>query len=365
LKKHYIYLITAMLLALTALAGGCIAWTEDPKGNLQSVGLPGVPVWTAPKPSAQAPAPPFQVQIADAELARDETGGSAWLDELNHWRQATGLHPVAENRQLSEGCREHANYLLENARAGGASVVQAGMAMGAAMHRESPGAVGYSDQGAEAARGGRLVRGVMQTADVAFGQSNQQADIDSLLEVPFHRLSLLAPWAEVAGYGDAGQAPERVADLALRGRQARNTNAVRFPPDGAKVPFAAMRALEWPNPLTSCRDYQLPVGLPITLQLVRPENIATYSITDLTASRELASCAFDSETYDNPDPTQEAYGRRVLAAANAIILIPKDPLQIGHRYQVKIQTIAVYPWSFEVAGGGGALTPPASTSAAY
>jgi len=295
--------------------------------------------------------------MADAELARDDASGSPWLDELNYWRQASGLQPVGDNLQLNDGCRQHATYLLENARAGGVSVVSAGMAMGPAMHRESPGAVGYSDEGEEAARGGRLVLGVMQTADVAFGQQNEKADIDSLLIVPFHRMSLLAPWAEVAGYGKAGTSPQRVAAVALRGRQGRDGNlAVKFPPDGAKVPFAAMHATEWPNPLTSCRDYHLPTGLPVTLQLANQDSLGSYSITDLTAGRELATCAFDSETYDNPDPTQEAYGRRALAASRAIVVIPKDLLRTGHRYRVKIQAGAVYEWSFEVAGSGDDVT---------
>ena len=30
---------------------GCIAWTEDQNGQLKSIGLPGVPVWQAKKPS--------------------------------------------------------------------------------------------------------------------------------------------------------------------------------------------------------------------------------------------------------------------------------------------------------------------------
>lgn len=30
---------------------GCFEWSEDQNGNLKSVGLPGVPVWQAKKPS--------------------------------------------------------------------------------------------------------------------------------------------------------------------------------------------------------------------------------------------------------------------------------------------------------------------------
>ena len=309
-----------------------------------------MPVWTAQKPSPQAPLP--YAQSAAAELARDETGGSSWLDELNYWRQAAGLEPVAENVRLSDGSRLHAHYLLENARQDSGSVgsvAAAGMAMGAAMHAESPGSVDFSEHGAQAAIGGPHVNGVMQAADIAWSQRNPKADIDSLLVVPFHRLSLLAPWAEVAGYGKAGNFPDRVAALALRGRQGRDAGlTVRFPPEGSKVPFAAMESPEWPSPLTACPGYVLPVGLPITLQLVHPANLVSYSITDLTAGQKLAACAFDAETYDNPDGMQQTYAHHALAANRAIVLIPKYPLQAGHQYQVKIKAGNEYEWSFEV-----------------
>jgi len=42
----------AVMLWLCMLAG-CFEWTQDSQGNLQSVGLPGVPVWQSSK--AQAP----------------------------------------------------------------------------------------------------------------------------------------------------------------------------------------------------------------------------------------------------------------------------------------------------------------------
>lgn len=345
--KSPLWIVTSAALGLSALAAGCIAWSTDQQGNLQSVGLPGVPVWTAQKPSPKAPL--AEGQASAAELSRDETGGSSWLDELNKWREAAGLEPVAENIRLSDGSRQHADYLLENAREQGGSVAAAAMTMGAAMHTESPGSVGFSEQGVQAARGGPHVVGVMQTADIAWSQYDPKADIDSLLMVPFHRLSLLAPWAEVAGYGAAGKFPERVAALALRGRQGRDADlTVRFPPQGSKIAFAAMKSPEWPNPLASCPGYLLPVGLPITLQLPNPANLGSYSVTDLTTGQKLAACAFDAETYDNPDGTQQTYAHHALAANRAIVVIPRYPLQAGHQYQVEIQAGNEYQWSFEI-----------------
>ena len=44
--------LVVVAICCCALAG-CFSWTEDQQGNLQSVGLPGVPLWkskTPPKP---------------------------------------------------------------------------------------------------------------------------------------------------------------------------------------------------------------------------------------------------------------------------------------------------------------------------
>jgi hypothetical protein len=42
--------LVVLAICCCALAG-CFEWTEDQNGNLKSVGLPGVPVWQAKKPS--------------------------------------------------------------------------------------------------------------------------------------------------------------------------------------------------------------------------------------------------------------------------------------------------------------------------
>lgn len=43
--------LVAVAICCCALAG-CFEWTEDSNGQLKSVGLPGIPVWQAKKPSA-------------------------------------------------------------------------------------------------------------------------------------------------------------------------------------------------------------------------------------------------------------------------------------------------------------------------
>ena len=48
---------TALLISLFMLSA-CFEWTQDPQGNLQSVGLPGAPVW-----KSNAPPPPLTTQL--------------------------------------------------------------------------------------------------------------------------------------------------------------------------------------------------------------------------------------------------------------------------------------------------------------
>jgi hypothetical protein len=50
--------LVVIAIGICALAG-CFEWTEDPHGNLQSVGLPGLPVWKSKTP----PAPPTPAEM--------------------------------------------------------------------------------------------------------------------------------------------------------------------------------------------------------------------------------------------------------------------------------------------------------------
>lgn len=50
--------LIVVAVCLCALAG-CFSWTEDQNGNLQSVGLPGVPLWKSKTP----PPPPTPAQM--------------------------------------------------------------------------------------------------------------------------------------------------------------------------------------------------------------------------------------------------------------------------------------------------------------
>jgi hypothetical protein len=349
-------LLSVMLMA--ALIAGCFEWTEDSQGNLKSVGLPGVPVWRASPSSAATPNGELSLARATpddpafAELIADGTGNGLWLVELNKWREATGLEAVGENTDLSHGSANHARYLVEQGPHDGPGFVAYIASIGAAAHAEDRGSKWYTPEGAEAAGGGKPTPGVARTAIVTFDRTEQE-DIQKLLVVPFHRFSLLAPWAQVAGYGAYGTYPLRAAALALRGtalvKPPAPKSPVMFPPDGSSFAIRQMVDHEWPDPLASCPGYKLPGGLPITVQSWKLIKVTAYSLRDATDDRAVEACAVDALNYANPDAVAQRRGRAVLGFNGAVIILPRHPLEPGHRYTVEIKTLHhAYGWTFAI-----------------
>jgi len=160
------------IVLVVPLSGCLLEWTEDSRGNLNSVGLPGLPVWKASKPEPN----PHQ-----DELEADASGSPRpWLAELNKWRVMAGTTPVGENLALSHGCQLHAEYLVGQVPPG-LDLAQYVLAMGSEVHEERVGMPGYSEEGAQAASGGKYVEHVRQAADVSWGEQSQKRDIDGLI----------------------------------------------------------------------------------------------------------------------------------------------------------------------------------------
>jgi hypothetical protein len=63
----------------------------------------------------------------------------------------------------------------------------------------------------------------------------------------------------------------------------------------------------------------------------------------------LEHCAFDETTYKNPDATQQSVGRSILIMRDAIVLIPRAPLDQWTKYAVSVTANGqTYNWSFTV-----------------
>jgi hypothetical protein len=371
------------LLFLVVLAG-CFKSTEESHGNMRSVGVSGVPSWSTKTPaSAQnsgastAPGASTQSLLLCPPANIDVNGNGVWLNELNRWREMSGLRRVRENPRMSQGSYAHARYLVKAGPPDDASYIAYRNAIGAAAHREDATSPFYSAEGADAANGGKGTLGGQWAADVSWTH-NQCEDVQSWLVAPFHRFSLLAPWATVAGYGAFGDYPRRAAALALWGilpKDSGGIGQVEFPPDGSTLAIAAMNNSEWPNPFTSCPGYGPPVGLPITLQMGSPGNVLpgglaislqmgsavkleSFSLRDVTKDDQVEACAFDAFTYRNPDVVAQASGSNALRLYRAVVLIPRNPLRPGHRYAVgiKAQSNAVN-WTFDIAANAVIRTP--------
>jgi hypothetical protein len=65
--------------------------------------------------------------------------------------------------------------------------------------------------------------------------------------------------------------------------------------------------------------------------------------------RLLEHCVFDEGTYRNRDRVQQQLGRSILAARNAIILIPREPLRPGSSYRAVVDVNGrQIDWTFAV-----------------
>ena len=281
-------------------------------------------------------------------VAPNTATSPAWLNELNRLRNTGGLKPVEDDPVLSRDCVAHAQYLVEQGPTTVAQFEDYKASIGLAAHHEDPSSPHYSAAGAECAAGGKEAVGFSQSNDVAWGRDPIN-DLDGLFyDAPFHRLSLLAPWATVAGFGTYGNYPRRVGTLALRGEGGIGSPLILFPTDGSTVPVGQIHSFEAPDPLSSCPGYKVPIGLPITIQLGSGYRgrMQSYSLHGPAGAVE--TCAFDWLTYRNPDAATQADAREILRAFGAIVLIPRQPLANGV-YKVAISTGRQnFAWSFTV-----------------
>jgi hypothetical protein len=307
-----------------------------------------------PRPRAHLPievrrfSPAESINPALKELSKGP--GPLWLSELNEWRHMAGLHLIAENAHLSDGGKDHARYLIVQAPANIAGFRAYDRSIGPGAHLENPQSPSYTSAGARAAIGGQLAANVIQAADVAWEGRTEADDIDNLISAPFHRLTLLAPWAQVAGYGSFGEYPRRAAALALRGPvTALHSQPIEFPPANSGISISMLSGSEWPNPIASCAGYKRPVGFPITLQTGRQLLLHFHSLRDAASGHELEVCGVDTLSYRNSNASQRKRGSELLNAFGAVVMIPRKPLLPNHQYVVVMRTSrGSFQWSFKV-----------------
>jgi len=302
----------------------------------------------APKAPVLSPA---RSPAAASETPDDESSPDAdrlWLDPLNRYRQSAGLARVTANSRFSHGDYLHSRYVVKNLGAR----IAAHENLGAEMHFEDPSKPWYSVAGAVAGRAGD----VDEMWD-PHGNASPPWAIDNWMQSPFHRLPILNPHLHSVGYGYDCEGGVCIAALNLNSDVDPLLSApaplaipIEYPPEGASIDMNSFDG-EWPDPLTSCADYSLPAGFPITIQLGSMVNTHFTSITLKQTAPTVAvleTCAFDGNSYRNPDPGAQKMMREQLSNFGAIVIMPRAPLKRGD-YAISIVAGGRdYSWSFSV-----------------
>jgi len=265
--------------------------------------------------------------------------GENWLSYINHLRSLGSIPGVASNPDWSDGCWLHSRYMVKNDEIS---------------HSEDPSNPWYSIAGEEAA-------GYSNVMVSSSPSSTDMYAIDLWMSGPFHGVSILDPQLEVVGFDSYREAIgtwQMGASLDVsRGRTSSEPPSgsypVMWPGNGQATSILTYRGTEWPDPLTSCpgvtADYWNPSGPPIYLQIGSGDSTPNVSATSFKqGNSNLEHCVFDETNYTNPNSSTQNTGRWILNTRDAIIIMPKHPLEPGKTYTVAITTNgSIYSWSFE------------------
>jgi hypothetical protein len=267
-----------------------------------------------------------------------------WLARLNAYRSVAGLNPVQENSAWYDGCLKHAIYVVKN---------------DTLVHAESPSAPYYTDEGNACGTSSNVVAGPLPASDTDA--------IDAWMRAPFHGVGMVDPrlvQSEFAAYREADGGFEAAAALdVIRGRIGGfipTGYPVLWPGDQSSLPLTTYWGGEYPDPLASCSGYAAPTGLPIIVQLGEGFSVPQLTGASVTSGGvSLEACAFDETSYANPDANAQALGRAVLGIRNAVVIIPRQPLEVGHTYEASLSANGTtYAWSFSISPEFVAGNPP-------
>ncbi|MDP2210529.1 MAG: CAP domain-containing protein [Candidatus Aquicultor sp.] len=252
------------------------------------------------------------------------------LERVNYYRDFVGLKDITLNEAINKAAQAHAKYNVTHTQSG---------------HEESPGEEGFTgiwpwDRikffGYKEFTYATEVASMRWASHDYLLQIDPKWAVDGWVDTVYHRLPIISPRVFEAGFG-AGKVEKRLAyvmDFANPGF-AEVKRVVHYPVDRqSDVPFE-FKGDETPDPLPG-KKY--PVGYPVTVTFNGYQSIKIIS----------------SEVRDSNGVSVPCY--RLLPYSDQFIrdsfaLIPKEPLERGMVYDVKIEAIAdddpIYlDWSF-------------------
>lgn len=281
---------------------------------------PEAPPTATPEPSPTA-APEATPTPEPPAATPTSVPGPDWLRYANLFRIQANLPQLLENPAWSEGARLHSIYIVKTDQI---------------WHGEDPASPWFNQAGHDAAVNGNL------SASDWFDEPEVTWAIDYWISAPFHALPFLDPELHAVGYGSYREqvgAFVAAATMDIKRGQGELSPEIAFPltfpRDGGQTWVLKHGLPEFPNPLTSCPGYQRPVGPPIILQIGPGDQVPV--VTDHSFSQggqELEHCVFDETSYVNPD--NQDTGRHLLDSRDAVVLMPRKPLEVGKTYTVRM-----------------------------
>ncbi|HEY5938490.1 MAG TPA: CAP domain-containing protein [Kofleriaceae bacterium] len=227
------------------------------------------------------------------------------LARVNTYRKIAGLAPVKLDAKLSQGCMEHAKYMLLN---DGTPAME-----GLAAHKQDPSRPGATPAGAACGK----------AADLFPGVSDLETAVDAWMGGLYHRRPILNPTLERIGVGYAKKPNGSLmaALMFVDGKAPPERWPVAYPAkDQTGVPLEFGN--EIPNPIPGGRSG----GYAVTLQFPPFDKVTAVTATLVDAANK--PVPFHLSTPERPATSFGQYG--------VVCLIPKQALRAATTYKVSI-----------------------------
>lgn len=282
--------------------------------------------------------PPEPIPDPDVDVIAGEevdlTTEVDWLAYVNLFREMANLPRLQSDEPLSEGSELHSRYMVLHDEPD--------------VHYEEPEKYLYTPAGDQAAENGNIFSTTELEADYKWG-------VNFWMSAPFHQVPLLDPELTTIGYGNFNKDVgifnmSAVMDVRTSGEVSDQPvdYPIYFPAQDSETWIVRHSMYEWPDPLESCPGYVRPVGPSIVLQL--GDGSKTPSVYGHRVSMGdilLESCLIYETNYENADPFAQSTGRTILDEQDAIVIMPRLPLEMNKTYLVEVFTDSgTYVWSF-------------------
>ena len=271
--------------------------------------------------------------VPSASALSVPTVAASALETINFYRTSSGLGIVESNAASASGIANHLAYLSN-------TNPQLRLGPFASVHTENPASSWYTVSGAAAA----------VASNIGPGPTARSA-IDNWMAAPLHAIGILRPGLNSVYFGmDAKQAMLNILDGL--NNEAVTTSPILFPGDGATT-YLTSYSSELPDPRDGCANAAAAYkGLPIIAMLptTPPAGVSAELLRSdgiISAGPDL--CVQTAASYQGATSPYADKGRTILAAANAVILIPKQPLGLGnHQVTLRLPGQTPIVWSFNV-----------------